>query len=408
MLFAQIERPAAARPGLRQLSADFSAAQAANGFIAFIFAASGPVAIILSVGTKGGLSTAELASWLFGAFFINGLLTVALSWRYREPLCLFWTIPGAVLVGPALGHLSFAEVIGAYYATSLLILLLGLSGLVKKAMQWLPMPIVMGMVAGVFLRFGLDLVRALHGDFTVAGPMAAVFVLLGALPALGRRLPPLIGALIVGAIAILLAGRVDGAALGGLGLAAPVVPVPAWSVGAMVELVLPLAITILVVQNGQGFAVLQAAGHKPPVNLVTLTCGIGGALSALVGAVGTCLTGPTNALIVSAGPARGHYTGAMTTGLLAIGFGLFAPTFTGLLLAAPREYIMALGGLAMLRVLQNAFAAAFRDRFTLGALVSFLVTVADLPLFNIGAAFWGLIAGYLLSRILERGDFSAS
>jgi benzoate membrane transport protein len=32
----------------------------------------------------------------------------------------------------------------------------------------------------------------------------------------------------------------------------PVVHVPAWSLAAMVELVVPLAITVLVVQNGQG------------------------------------------------------------------------------------------------------------------------------------------------------------
>ena len=30
------------------------------------------------------------------------------------------------------------------------------------------MPIVMGMVAGVFLRFGLDLVRALFADTAIA------------------------------------------------------------------------------------------------------------------------------------------------------------------------------------------------------------------------------------------------
>ncbi len=60
------------------------------------------------------------------------------------------------------------------------------------------MPIVMGMVAGVFLRFGLDLVRALHTDPALAVPMALVFLLLSAVPGLGRRLPPLIGALLVG------------------------------------------------------------------------------------------------------------------------------------------------------------------------------------------------------------------
>lgn len=69
---------------------------------------------------------------------------------------------------------------------------------------------------------------------------------------------------------------------------------------------------------------------------------------------------------------------------------------------------MALGGLAMLRVLQGAFVASFgTGRFTFGALVSLLVTVADLGLFNIGAAFWGLVAGFATSWLLEKRDFSA-
>ncbi len=59
-------------------------------------------------------------------------------------------------------------------------------------------------------------------------------------------------------------------------------------------------------------------------------------------------------------------------------------------------------------MLQAAFITSFKDRFTLGALVSFLVTVADLPLFNIGAAFWGLVAGFAVSWLLERQDFAAA
>jgi benzoate membrane transport protein len=60
----------------------------------------------------------------------------------------------------------------------------------------------------------------------------------------------------------------------------------------------------------------------------------------------------------------------------------------------------------MLRVLQTAFVAAFASNFSLGALVAFLVTVADLPLLNVGAAFWGLIAGLVVSALLERADFA--
>src|SRR6202162_2390597 len=95
---------------LRQALSDFGAVYAMNAVVALIFAASGPVAIILAVGTRGGLSESDLSSWIFGAFFVNGLISIAFCWFYRQPLVFFWTIPGAVLVGPALGHLSFAEV----------------------------------------------------------------------------------------------------------------------------------------------------------------------------------------------------------------------------------------------------------------------------------------------------------
>ncbi|MDE2362602.1 MAG: benzoate/H(+) symporter BenE family transporter, partial [Hyphomicrobiales bacterium] len=46
--------------------------------------------------------------------------------------------------------------------------------------------------------------------------------------------------------------------------------------------------------------------------------------------------------------------------------------------------------------------------FSLGALASFLVTVADLPIFGIGAAFWGLVAGWAVSRLMEREQFAST
>ena len=201
-------------------------------------------------------------------------------------------------------------------------------------------------------------------------------------------------------------GRFDASAPMQLELIRPVVQTPAWSVAAMVELVVPLAITVLVVQNGQGFAVLEAAGHNPPVNAVTIACGVGSLVAALVGAVSTCLTGPTNAILVGGGERERQYTAGIVVGLLAILFGLFAPTFTRLLLNAPKSFVAALAGLAMLRVLQTAFVTAFAKNFSLGALVAFLVTVADVPLLNVGAAFWGLIAGLVVSVLLERADFA--
>ena len=216
-----IERPPRPLAGLRRVLRDLGPLYAANGLIGLIFAATGPVAVILAVGTQGGLSQAELASWVFGVFFLNGVLTVMACWVYRQPLAFFWTIPGTVLVGPALGHLPWPEVVGAFFATGLLILVLGLTGWVRRVMNLIPMPIVMGMVAGVFLRFGTDLVRALGSDVAVAAPMVLVFLLLSARPALGRWVPPIIGALVVGAIAVALSGRFDPGPAAAQWIAAP-------------------------------------------------------------------------------------------------------------------------------------------------------------------------------------------
>jgi benzoate membrane transport protein len=395
-------------PSLRQIAADAGGLYLANGLIGFIFAASGPVAIILAVGARGGLSESDLSSWIFGSFFINGLITLLFCTLYRQPLVFFWTIPGTVLVGPALGHLRWPEVVGAFLATGLLMLVLGLSGWVRRAMQAVPMPIVMGMVAGVFLRFGLGLVFAVRDDLWIAAPMIVVFLALGASAAWSRRMPPLIGALLVGVVAIAVLGKFhpSGAALDVL--AHPNIYTPVFSWQAMVELVIPLAITVLVVQNGQGFAVLTAAEHKPPINAITVACGAGSMLAAMVGTVSTCLTGPVNAIISASGERQRHYTAGIAVGVFALAFGLFSPVFTRLMLATPPAFIGALAGLAMLRVLQTSFNVAFRERFTLGALVTFLVTVADVPIFNVGAPFWGLVIGYAVSRLLERKDFSAA
>ncbi len=400
-----IEPPPRPLAGWRRLATDFGPPSLINGFIAIIFSVTGPVAVILAVGTEGGLGPAELNSWVFGVFVLNGLLTIVACWLYRLPMAFFWTIPGTVLVGPALSHLSWPEIVGAFMATGVFMFAIGLTGWVGRLMSAIPLSIVMGMVAGVFLRFGTGLVTSVQSDVWIAAPMIVTWVLLTALHGLGRYLPPIIGALLVGVVMVLVLGRFEPATGDGTLLAHPVLVVPVFSVQAMVELVIPLAITVLVVQNGQGLAVLKTAGHVVPVNVVTLACGAWSVLVAAVGGVCTCLTGPTNALLVASGERTRQYTAGIVNGLLAIGFGLFAPLFTRAMLGMPPAFIGVLAGLAMLRVLQVAFVTAFGGRCSLGALVTFIVTVSDITIVNIGAAFWGLVAGIATSIILEPRDF---
>ena len=286
----------------------------------------------------------------------------------------------------------------------MLVLALGATGVVRRIMAAIPMPIVMAMVAAVFLRFGTDIVSSTQANPVVAAPMVLVFVLLSAVPALGRKLPPVLGTLIAGVIAVAASGQFALDAAGGPILATPVFTAPEFTWAAQLELVVPLAITVLIVQNGQGVAVLRAAGHQPPVNAFALASGGFSILNACFGAVSACVTGPTNALLTSSGEKHRHYTAAVVYGFLSLVFALFAPALTRFMLATPEAFVLALGGIAMLKALQQAFVTAFATKFTLGALVTFVVTISGLDLFNVHAAFWGILFGYAASRLMERGD----
>jgi benzoate membrane transport protein len=295
-----LERPGGRPAGPRRLLRDLGLSYVSNGAIGLIFAASGPIAVTLAVGTAGGLTQGQLSSWVFGILFSGGAATLLMSLIYRQPLGFAWSIPGTVLLGPSLQHLTFPEVVGAFFTSGVLILALGATGVVRKAMALAPMPIVMAMVAAVFLKFGTDIVASTQDNPAVAAPMVAAFLVLTAVPMLGRYLPPVLGTLVAGCIAVAASGQFN-LSHGGPLLATPVFTAPEFTWAAQLELVVPLALTVLFVQNGQGIAVLRAAGHHPPVNAFAIASGAFSVLNAGFGAVSACVTGPTNALLTSSG-----------------------------------------------------------------------------------------------------------
>lgn len=396
-----VEKPHLTRPTLREIVRDFGPQELGDGLVALIFSASGPIAVILAAAAAGNLSPEQTSSWIFGAFLGNGILTLLLTYLYRSPQAYFWTIPGTVLAGDALMHLTFGEVIGAYLATGLLVFLLGWTGLIGKIMELLPPTIVMAMVAGIFLRFGLDLITAATGSPLIAIPMILIFVALSATARLAAVAPPVAIAAVVGTVIAIASGQLGGGILADGIIASPVFTAPEFSFSAMVELVIPLTITVVIVQNGQGIAVLQAAGHKPGVNLAAAVSGLVSLPMALIGNISSCLTGPTNALIV-AGPNKDrHYVAAMVTAIGAICVGLFSPVFVGFMLAMPAAFIATLAGIAMLAPLKNAFVAGFSGAFSMGALVCFLVTVSEISLLGITAPFWGIVFGCLVAWLMD-------
>ena len=74
-----LERQSAAGAGLRDTIRDLRSVNVINAVVAILFSSTGPVAIIVAVGFAGGLTEADIASWIFGGFVIGGLVTIVYS-----------------------------------------------------------------------------------------------------------------------------------------------------------------------------------------------------------------------------------------------------------------------------------------------------------------------------------------
>ncbi len=402
------ERPTEPLPRLSEAWAALDRHAVSNGITAMLMACTGPLVILLSVGVGAKMSQADMVTWIFGGYAIGGVFSIVFSILYRMPMGMAWTIPGIILLGSALEHLPFAEAVGALYVTAGLLIVLGLSGWVRRIMDFIPLSIVMAMVAGVFLPFVLRIVTAFDQDWLIAGVTLGTFVVVSLAPVIARIFPPVLAALIVGAVAAVVTDQVALKEPLRLAIAAPIIYRPAFSWQAIVELVVPMAVTVIGIHNAQGFAISRDNGYEPPVNTLTTACGVGSVIFALFGTVSTCVTGPANGILNSSGEKDRRYMGGVVFGVLILLFGLFAPVAAQLALALPAAFISLLGGLAIFHVLRGAFVSAFSGRFQMGALVSFVVTVAALPIVNIGAPFWGIVLGTLTSLLFERGDFRAA
>jgi len=392
--------------GIRDLPKSLTLSALTYGVTAWLFAVTGPFLIYVNAARQGNLSALELNSWIFGGYFICGLLSVALSLYYRLPLLAAITIPGGVLAAAALTHLRFEEIIGAYLVTGVLITALGATGAVKRGMKWLPMPIAMAMVAGILLPFGMGIITSLQQTPLVSGMTLIAYLSVSLVKPLARRFPPVLGAIIVGLIAVAALGQANWRLLT-FGIAEFKFFTPQFTWPAAMELVIPLALTVIAVQNTQGIAILQNMGYRPPLDAVTITSGVGSILVAPFGSQSVCLAGPMTGIVTnpSVGPKECRYGAAVVTGILWMAFGLFSPMATALSRILPASLVNLLAGLALLEVLGSCFAAAFGEKFRLGALFTFIITISGIRILNIGAPFWGLVGGAFVSWLLERQDF---
>lgn len=403
-----IERGPGFRSGLRDLPRHFGVATASAGLVAAIFGCTGPALIIINGANAAGLAPEVTTSWIFGIYVFGGLISLLLGLYYKMPVTGAWSIPGAVLVVGGLANFEFSDMVGAFLAAGVLVLVLGLTGLIRKVARWLPVPIVMAMIAGALIRFGTGVVEA--GVSTPVIVLAAVFGYL-LLTRFIKSVPGVVGALVFGVIAAMATGAFASAGAD-IALSAPQLVGPTFNVDAIVAVGLPLAVLVIGAENAQATGVLMAEGYRPPVNAMTLISGIGGVLASLFGGHNANIAGPMTAICSSeqAGENReGRYVSTVVNGVLFALFGIFAGAAVALVSALPATLIAAVAGLAMIGVLISAFRGAFgAPGFQSGALAALVIAMSGVTILNISSPFWALLGGVLVSLAVETKDFKVS
>lgn len=374
------------------------------GIVAAIFGCTGPALIIIGGATSNGLTYAETISWIFAVYFFSGLLGIFLSLKYRQPIAGAHSIAGAVLVAGSLAYFSLNEAIGAYLVAHILVIILGASGLIDKVMKWLPVPIVMGMIVGVMIRFATEMITSITISPLIVGSAILAFLLSTRFL---KKVPPVLSALVV---AILLAFFTNEFQIQNVqdGFVLPQLIMPTFSLDAIVSIGIPLALLIICTENAQATGVLMAQGYKPPNSAMAIYGSIVGLVGSVFGAHAINIAGPMTAICSEndVGRKESRYAASVVCGGVFSVFGLFAAVVVPFIIAMPGVIVSVIAGLAMLGVLINSLKVAFSDnKFQMGAFFALIIGMSGVNFFNISAPLWAIVGSLLVSLLVEKDHF---
>ncbi|RJG07756.1 benzoate transporter BenE [Noviherbaspirillum cavernae] len=381
---------------------DLSLSAIIAGFVTVLVGFTSSAVIVFQGAHAVGATPAQLASWMWALGIGMGLTCILLSLRYRMPVVTAWSTPGAAMLITGAAGVSIGEATGAFLVSAAMIALCGFSGWFERAINRIPVSIASGMLAGVLLRFGLDVFVAMKTQFTMAFAMFCTYLVMRRTSSRYAVVATLgVGIAIAAASGLL---RMEGVHLE---FAKPVFVAPQFSLAALIGIALPLFVVTMASQNVPGVAVIRASGYTLPISPVIGWTGVVNLLLAPFGAFALNLAAITAAICMGReaheDPAR-RYVAAVFAGVFYLLIGLFGATVGALFAAFPKELVMAVAGLALFGTIGNGLAAAMsNEKEREPALVTFLVTASGVTLFGVGSAFWGLVAGVMAIVVLQAG-----
>ena len=383
-----------------RLIQDFSIPAVFAGFITFLIGISVSSVLVIQAAQLLGANTAQISSWFWALGLSIGLSGLILSWKFKYPVATSWSTAGLALIIATGSGYSLNEAVAAFMICGIITAALGFFGAFERILSFIPQSLTSAMLAGVLLKFGIDVFAKLetHWGF--------IFTLLATYIVLKKSLPRycIVITVIVGFVICPLFMQFEIPPLN-FSLTQPVWVSPDFSLQSLLGLAIPLFIINMASQYLPGIAMIKSYGYQPHVRQLVGWTGIAQAFFAPFGAFATNIAAISAAVSLDdqahSDPQK-RYIAGMSCGMFYILMGLFASTLTTLLISFPSVFIVALAGIALFATIGHNISIAFQQVDEReAALMTFLFSASGVQFFGIGSAFWGLLFGYAVYRIFR-------
>lgn len=365
------------------------------GTVASITGTAASAGLVLAALSSLGATKSQTTSAIVVLLTFYGLLSIVLSTKFKMPISIVWSTPGAALLisSGALG-LPFSSSVGAFIVSGFLLLLTGFWPALGRLVSSIPRPIASAMLAGVIFNFCIAPFKSATDFPWLVLPGLVVWLVLYKYATVWAT--PVAMVIIFASTAFARGITVDPAEFW------PTIEfvTPTFDIAAILGISIPLYLVTMASQNIPGIAIMKSFGYEVPFKPVMASTGLASIIAGFFGGMSMNLAAITAALNANEHAhkdANRRWLASVYGGYFYILIALFTGATVAFVLQAPRELILAAAGIALLGTIISALSSAVEvAQLRLPAMVTFLVTASGLSAFSIGSAFWALIAGLLV------------
>lgn len=370
------------------------------GTVASITGTAATTAIFLSAFVAIGATKAQTVSMVAIMLVFYGSLSILLSWRFKMPLSVVWSTPGAALLaGSSVTGIGFNNAMGGILVCGLLLALTGLWPKLGEIVSAIPKSIASAMLAGVIFSFCVAPFAASADYPMLVLPVIAVWLML-------YWLAPVWASPVAIVLAFTLIGLNQGLSVSAADWLITVELVqPSFNLASIFTIALPLYLVAMASQNIPGIAIMNSYGYKVPFRASLTTTGLGTVVASFLGGFVMNLAAITAALNANEqahkDPSK-RWLASVSGGVVYWIFAVFTGVAVAFVYQTPRDLLLAASGLALLPTIVNAFNVMVETASErLPAVITFLIASSGVAFFSVGAAFWAILAGLAVIQLLK-------